>query len=95
MPNAESLNREREATIEHIVEENDLLHLQFICFTFHSKNKAQTLAIVLLEMVPQGRSIPLDKHLEEKAWQEAFPKNFLSRFSMCAASYQPHLSEGI
>lgn len=49
-------------------------NLHFICFTFYSKYKAQTLAIVPLEIVPQGRNILLDKHLEEKAWHDASPQ---------------------
>lgn len=66
-------------------------NLHFICFTFYSKYKAQTLAIVPFEIVPQGRNISLDKHLEEKAWQDAAPQKFQSRLSLCAAS-QPAAS---
>lgn len=37
--------------------------------------QVQTLAIVPIEILPQGSNISLDKHLERKAWQEvAFPK---------------------
>lgn len=56
-------------------------NLHFICFTFYSKYKAQTLASVPLEKAPQGRNISLDKHLEEEAWQHASPqKNFSQSF---------------
>lgn len=87
---------EKQAAREHIVdEENDFFNLHFICFTFYSKYKAQTLAIVPLEIVPQGRNISLDKHLEEEAWQDASPQKFQSRLSVCAASQQPPFSAGI
>lgn len=91
-----SNKRETQATREHIVlKKMTYFNLHFICFTFYSKYKAQTLAIVPLEIVPQGRNISLDKHLEEKAWQHASPQKIQSRLSLCAASQQPPLSAGI
>lgn len=59
-----------------------------LCFTFYSKYNAQTLATVPLEILPQGRNISLDKHLEHEAWQDAAPQKFQSRLSLCAASQQ-------
>lgn len=56
-------------------------NLHFICFTFYSKYKAQTLAIVPPEIVPQGRNISLDKHLEEEGLaRRRSPKNFSQGF---------------
>lgn len=58
-------------------------NLHFIRFTFHSNYKAQTLAIVPFEIVPQGRNISLDKHLEEEAWQRASPQKIFSQGFHC------------
>lgn len=77
-------------------------NLHFICFTFSSKHKAQTLAGVPPEPQPQGRNISLDKHLEEKSWQDAPSQKkkrkkktfWVNAFPACVqpASQQPPLS---
>lgn len=67
----------KQARAEHIViSENVLPQSRFVHFTFYLKYKAQTLAIVPLEMVPQGRNISLDKHLEEEAWHDTSAQKF-------------------
>lgn len=62
---------------------------------FHLLFKVQTLAIVPNEIQPQGRTIPLDKHLEQDSWQLAASQNSPSRLSACAARLQHRLNAGI